>query len=93
MELLRTAVLHLASRPGFAAKQKYLQTKGLWQSGAPFGNATMPLEDVRAEATRGVAHFNATFLRLGPQVQIRKKVRKEERKYMSAEEERLASLE
>ena len=63
-ELLGTAVLHLASRPGFPAKRRYLESKGLWQSDHSFGNATMPPEDVRAEAVRGAAHFDATFLEM-----------------------------
>ena len=63
-ELLGTAVLHLAAKPGFSMKKRYLESKGLWQSNAPFGNATMPPEDAQAEATRGVARFNATFLEL-----------------------------
>ena len=82
-ELLGTAVLHLASRPGFALKRRYLESKGLWQSDAPFGNATMTPEDAHAEAARGVASFNATFLELEgrPAQGARKKEeRKEERK-------------
>ena len=63
-ELLETAVLHLASRPGFALKRAYLEANGLWQSNAPFDNATMPPEDAQVEATRGVARFNAAFLEL-----------------------------
>ena len=63
-ELLGTAVLHLASKSGFSRKRKYLESKGLWQANAPFGNATMPPEDAQVEATRGVARFNATFLQL-----------------------------
>tara|TARA_B100000767_G_scaffold233535_1_gene225938 strand:- start:16 stop:360 length:345 start_codon:yes stop_codon:yes gene_type:complete len=57
-------VLHLASRPGFALKRAYLEANGLWQSNAPFDNATMPPEDAQVEATRGVARFNAAFLEL-----------------------------
>ena len=57
-------MLHLASRKGFFLKRAYLEASGLWQSNAPFGNATMPPEDAQAEATRGVARFNATFLEL-----------------------------
>ena len=82
-ELLGTAVLHLASKTGFSHKRKYLESKGLWQSNAPFGNATMPPEDAQVEATRGVARFNATFLQLEgrPAQGARKKEeRKEERK-------------
>ena len=82
-ELLGTAVLHLASKPGFALKRRYLESKGLWQSDAPFGNATMTPEDAHAEAARGVASFNATFLELEgrPAQGARKKEeRKEERK-------------
>ena len=63
-ELLGTAVLHLASRKGFFLKRAYLEASGLWQSNAPFDNATMPPEDAQVEATRGVARFNATFLDL-----------------------------
>ena len=82
-ELLGTAVLHLASKPGFSLKRRYLESKGLWQSGAPFGNATMTPEDAHAEAARGVASFNATFVELEgrPAQGARKKEeRKEERK-------------
>ena len=82
-ELLGTAVLHLASKPGFALKRRYLESKGLWQSDAPFGNATMTPEDAHAEAARGVASFNATFVELEgrPAQGARKKEeRKEERK-------------
>ena len=81
-ELLGTAVLHLASKSGFSRKRKYLESKGLWQANAPFGNATMPPEDAQVEATRGVARFNATFLQLEgrPAQGARKKEeRKEER--------------
>ena len=76
-------MLHLASKPGFALKRRYLESKGLWQSDAPFGNATMTPEDAHAEAARGVASFNATFLELEgrPAQGARKKEeRKEERK-------------
>ena len=82
-ELLGTAVLHLASKPGFSLKRRYLESKGLWQSDAPFGNATMSPEDAHAEAARGVANFNATFVELEgrPAQGARKKEeRKEERK-------------
>ena len=82
-ELLGTAVLHLASKPGFSLKRRYLESKGLWQSDAPFGNATLSHEDAHAEAARGVASFNATFLELEgrPAQGARKKEeRKEERK-------------
>ena len=82
-ELLGTAVLHLASKPGFSLKRRYLESKGLWQSDAPFGNATMTPEDAHAEAARGVASFNATFVELEgrPAQGARKKEeRKEERK-------------
>ena len=82
-ELLGTAVLHLASKPGFSLKRRYLESKGLWQSDAPFGNATMTPEDAHAEAARGVAKFNATFVELQgrPAQGARKKEeRKEERK-------------
>ena len=82
-ELLGTAVLHLASKPGFSLKRRYLESKGLWQSDAPFGNATMSPEDAHAEAARGVANFNATFVELeGRPVQgaRKKEERKEERK-------------
>ena len=82
-ELLGTAVLHLASKPGFSLKRRYLESKGLWQSDAPFGNATMSPEDAHAEAGRGVASFNATFVELEgrPAQGARKKEeRKEERK-------------
>ena len=82
-ELLGTAVLHLASKPGFSLKRRYLESKGLWQSDAPFGNATMSPEDAHAEAARGVASFNATFVELEgrPAQGARKKEeRKEERK-------------
>ena len=82
-ELLGTAVLHLASKPGFSLKRRYLESKGLWQSDAPFGNATMSPEDAHAEAARGVAKFNATFVELQgrPAQGARKKEeRKEERK-------------
>ena len=82
-ELLGTAVLHLASKPGFSLKRRYLESKGLWQSDAPFGNATMTPEDAHAEAARGVANFNATFVELEgrPAQGARKKEeRKEERK-------------
>ena len=57
-------MLHLASRKGFFLKRAYLEASGLWQSNAPFDNATMPPEDAQVEATRGVARFNATFLDL-----------------------------
>ena len=78
-ELLGTAVLHLAAKPGFSLKRKYLESKGLWQTNAPFDNATMPPEDAQLEATRGVARFNATFLALeGRPAQGARK--KEERK-------------
>ena len=82
-ELQGTAVLHLASKPGFSLKRRYLESKGLWQSDAPFGNATMTPEDAHAEAARGVASFNATFVELEgrPAQGARKKEeRKEERK-------------
>ena len=82
-ELQGTAVLHLASKPGFSLKRRYLESKGLWQSDAPFGNATMSPEDAHAEAARGVAKFNATFVELQgrPAQGARKKEeRKEERK-------------
>ena len=75
-------MLHLASKSGFSRKRKYLESKGLWQANAPFGNATMPPEDAQVEATRGVARFNATFLQLEgrPAQGARKKEeRKEER--------------
>ena len=86
-ELLGTAVLHLASKPGFSLKRRYLESKGLWQSDAPFGNATMTPEDAHAEAARGVASFNATFVELEGRPALRpaqgarkKEERKEERK-------------
>ena len=86
-ELLGTAVLHLASKPGFSLKRRYLESKGLWQSDAPFGNATMSPEDAHAEAGRGVASFNATFVELEGRPALRpaqgarkKEERKEERK-------------
>ena len=86
-ELLGTAVLHLASKPGFSLKRRYLESKGLWQSDAPFGNATMSPEDAHAEAARGVASFNATFVELEGRPALRpaqgarkKEERKEERK-------------
>ena len=88
-ELLGTAVLHLAAKPGFSLKRKYLESKGLWQTNAPFDNATMPPEDAQLEATRGVARFNATFLELQgrrPAQGARKKELKVGRKHAGAQQ-------